>query len=88
MESVRLAVSSQAEATQVHLACQACSAAAAQQAGPLIDQEAPASIGDDDVSALKSERIKELQRELAATLDERDALQVQLDCQQQYELPQ
>ena len=88
MESVRLAVSSQAEATQVHLACQTSSAAAAQQAGPLVGQEALASIQDDDASALKAERIKELQRELAATLDDRDALQVQLDSLQQFELPQ
>ena len=34
---------------------------------------------DDNDARLKAERIKELQRELAAVLDERDALQAQLE---------
>lgn len=74
MESVRVAVSSRAEASQAHFGCRALS------------QDALASHEDD--LALKSERIRELQRELAATLEERDALQAQLESLEQLAIPQ
>lgn len=78
MESVRKAVSSQAEASQAR--CRACSAAA-YPSGQALNQDTLAAHEDD--LALKSERIRELQRELAATLDEKDALQAELESLEQ-----
>lgn len=78
MESVRMAVSSQAGASQGR--CRACSAAA-YPSGQGLNQDALAAHEDD--LALKSERIRELQRELAATLNEKDTLQAELESLEQ-----
>ena len=75
MDSVRKAVAVQARASQDLQS--AISGAALPQATGSNSQECSWSGVDD--AALKAERIKELQRELAAVLEERHALQMQLE---------
>lgn len=81
-----MAVSSQAQASQPCVGCRPGVAAAAYQPGRSIGLGAHAP--HDDELAVKSERIRELQRELAATLDERDALLAQLEILEQLAVPQ
>ncbi len=76
MDAVRKAVSISSKASQECTPAAKVNAPAVQHPAVLEDHGLSAAMED---SALKSERIKELQRELAATLDERDELQAQLE---------
>ncbi len=98
MESVREAVAAQTRSSQqLHPAASGAQQARSSQqfhpaASGASQPEADGSssqdaccIGNDD-AMLKAERIRELQRELAAVLEERDVLQAHVDSFQHFDL--
>ena len=75
MDSVRKAVAAQARNAHNQ---SAAASSIPQERSDVTDSRSGLQFDDND-ARLKAERIKELQRELAAVLDERDALQAQLE---------